>query len=1123
MPVGVERMKRGFSLVEMAMVVAISGLMVGFLVQSSQNTNVNNECYAVTRAQLTTIRAAVDQFAHKNNRLPMPAARNIGVEDPNYGREALAASIVQAAGVSFGAVPFQALGLSPTFGSDCWGNKITYDVTTALTTSASSGGYLDGTVGGNITLESTTANTINTSTAYAIISHGEDGLGAVKANYTAGNGWCSGGTSLKYINCLANAATLADGVFNNGKNASANYFDDLIVTGGKELAVTVNTTPNLYCWGEDYGGMGILADGSTTFNHYYNTPHLSTSTVHFTQFVHSPTQANNSPCALATDGTAYCWGYNGTGAVGDGTSTSRSAPTAVNTTVKFSSIYALPENNDGGTITNCGIATSDSTAWCWGFGGNANNFIPGQTSAASVTSPVHVSTTLAFSKIVDNYTSEAACGLTTTNKIYCWGGLGSFAANTPTQNKATTTSTPVLVSGSHSFADIVGGSPMCALTNASDAAGAGKIFCWGAAGYDYSAAESTTSNWVYSGQPALAHGALGLLPITVTNITQGNPATVTYTTPASGLQLSPGDEVYIQGAGGMNCVNNAGPFTVYSGHYTATTFDLSTTRNSFTAFNTTSCAAYTSGGRISIVGRNAMTQLDNTSSLTFTKLLSNHSAIDSTGKLYSWGVNTGYTMGNGATNLYAYVNNSNASFTNPGIFTTAAAHGLVPGDQIYLFNVIYADSSAQGGTLAYIQLASSASSTDSTYNTQTVGITGGTGAGQSNTVYSYTGATRTATVSSAFTITPDNTSTYLVGTPVKAQTGGSSTTIKLNSSASATNSFYNGQTILITSGTGAGQVATVSAYVGSTKIATITGTWTTTPTNASYYLIGTPATAQSGGGNTVTLVSTSNATDNFYTGHTVTLTSGTGAGQTATITGYVGATKVATVSNWSYTVAPASGTKYEIDPIAAAWYTVNTTPSSTTFSILDNTGNPVDTSRAVPYNTSYGYGEWMKAPNDGSCYGEDPSRQLSYCSFTPTAATMTYSGTPFTFTDGSDGLGYLSVYIGPQGLYGWGGLWPFYAGMGNGNTGMTNYAVPQPVTTSGITYSSIAHGTANVCGVTTANDIYCWGYGQYHQFGSSTSYAYTPTKIGTQKLTTLINIGGVPISGQDDAYCGLAP
>jgi len=65
---------------------------------------------------------------------------------------------------------------------------------------------------------------------------------------------------------------------------------------------------------------------------------------------------------------------------------------------------------------------------------------------------------------------------------------------------------------------------------------------------------------------------------------------------------------------------------------------------------------------------------------------------------------------------------------------------------------------------------------------------------------------------------------------------GASTTITLVGTASAVDDTYNGQTIEIIAGTGAGQSKTISDYVGSTKVATVS-TWTTTPDNTSVYKI----------------------------------------------------------------------------------------------------------------------------------------------------------------------------------------------------------------------------------------------------------------------------------------------
>jgi len=151
----INRLNRyAFSLIEMALVLAISGLMVGFVLKSNTVAGPTNlsECITATKMQLNAIQNAVERFARANDRLPLPAARNVGVESPTYGRESSGANIDAAGGVSFGAVPFQALGLPASYAGDCWGNKLSYAVTTALTTNATSGGYRDATVVGNITL-----------------------------------------------------------------------------------------------------------------------------------------------------------------------------------------------------------------------------------------------------------------------------------------------------------------------------------------------------------------------------------------------------------------------------------------------------------------------------------------------------------------------------------------------------------------------------------------------------------------------------------------------------------------------------------------------------------------------------------------------------------------------------------------------------------------------------------------------------------------------------------------------------------------------------------------------------------------------------------------------------------
>jgi ribosomal protein S6E (S10) len=72
--------------------------------------------------------------------------------------------------------------------------------------------------------------------------------------------------------------------------------------------------------------------------------------------------------------------------------------------------------------------------------------------------------------------------------------------------------------------------------------------------------------------------------------------------------------------------------------------------------------------------------------------------------------------------------------------------------------------------------------------------------------------------------------------------GGTSSSITLDATASAIDNTYLGYAVKITGGLGVNQFATITAYNGTTKVATIlrlggTGTWTTTPDNTSVFIV----------------------------------------------------------------------------------------------------------------------------------------------------------------------------------------------------------------------------------------------------------------------------------------------
>lgn len=66
---------------------------------------------------------------------------------------------------------------------------------------------------------------------------------------------------------------------------------------------------------------------------------------------------------------------------------------------------------------------------------------------------------------------------------------------------------------------------------------------------------------------------------------------------------------------------------------------------------------------------------------------------------------------------------------------------------------------------------------------------------------------------------------------------GAASTVTLDSGASAANDAYNGCIVQLTGGTGSGQARTITDYVGSTKVATVSPSWGTNPDNTSTFSV----------------------------------------------------------------------------------------------------------------------------------------------------------------------------------------------------------------------------------------------------------------------------------------------
>jgi alpha-tubulin suppressor-like RCC1 family protein len=120
------------------------------------------------------------------------------------------------------------------------------------------------------------------------------------------------------------------------------------------------------------------------------------------------TVSNNHACAILMSGSAWCWGQNNQGELGDGTTIGRSQPVNVVFPARVIQIEA-----DGDR--SCALLT-DRTVWCWGFNGQGQLGIG--TTAVSVPNP----TPLPLIDIQEIALGLAhTCALDMSNRLFCWG------------------------------------------------------------------------------------------------------------------------------------------------------------------------------------------------------------------------------------------------------------------------------------------------------------------------------------------------------------------------------------------------------------------------------------------------------------------------------------------------------------------------------------------------------------------------------------------------------------------------------------------------------------------------------------------------------------------------------
>jgi alpha-tubulin suppressor-like RCC1 family protein len=221
------------------------------------------------------------------------------------------------------------------------------------------------------------------------------------------------------------------------------------IVAGELHTCGITTDSTAYCWGSnDFGQLG----DST------NRPQLVAVPVnggiHFSAL---STSAYHS-CGLDGDGNGYCWGHNNSGELGSGSIGDRWTPVGASGGFVFRILNA-------GWLHTCGLS-SVGAAYCWGY--NRFNQV-GDGTATDRHVPVAVVGGLTFNSL--STWGHHTCGLDVGGGAYCWGFNQHGQLGTGTNSNS---SAPIAVLGALSFTSIVSGwAQTCGLVND------GTAYCWG--------------------------------------------------------------------------------------------------------------------------------------------------------------------------------------------------------------------------------------------------------------------------------------------------------------------------------------------------------------------------------------------------------------------------------------------------------------------------------------------------------------------------------------------------------------------------------------------------------------------------------------------------------------------
>jgi hypothetical protein len=210
----------------------------------------------------------------------------------------------------------------------------------------------------------------------------------------------------------------------------------------------IKSNGTLWMWGSNYNGqLGFPRGGTDIRGSTVRTPVQVGALTNWSKLACGA----GSTLAVKTDGTLWSWGYNGNGALGLGDVVHRSSPVQVGAGTTWSNVFCT-SGGTGGAGASFAIKT-DGTLWSWGYNGSGQLGLGDTTSRSS---PVQVGALTTWSTVAgrtsyNDFQTSGYHAIKTDGTLWGWGIGNSLGEGT------TTRSSPIQIGTSTNWNSVYGG------------------------------------------------------------------------------------------------------------------------------------------------------------------------------------------------------------------------------------------------------------------------------------------------------------------------------------------------------------------------------------------------------------------------------------------------------------------------------------------------------------------------------------------------------------------------------------------------------------------------------------------------------------------------------------------